>query len=400
MHPASHFEVIVLGGGTMGTAAAWALGKRGVRTLVLEQFAHVHTMGAHSGKTRIIRHAYAEGPEYVPLVQRADELWLELESATGRKILHRTGGVEMSVPGNRQARDARASAEHWNLPFEWLTGAEVRARWPQFRVPDEWEACYSPQSGLLRVEPALHGLGDAARALGVTIRDRTPVTGWSEDGDGIRVEMAGDTYRADRLIVTAGAWSDRMLADLGLPLSVLRKTLFWFAVDDPARFAPDRFPIFIADSVETGIYGFPIVDGSGLKVANHRGGQSVDPDTVDRTVYPGEEADVAAFVTSMLRGVTPQVVEHAACLYTMTPDEDFILDHHPAMPSVVFGAGFSGHGFKFATAIGEHLANLALDPTTTPFPRLALARFSPRATLARPIASEQPRPEAPQHADA
>src|SRR5918999_2441526 len=131
MQPANHFEAIVLGGGTMGSAAAWALGKRGVRTLVLEQFRHVHALGSHSGKTRIIRHAYAEGPEYVPLVQRADALWLELEAATGRKVLHRTGGLDMSVPGNSQARDARRSAEQWGLPFEWLTGSEVRGRWPQ-----------------------------------------------------------------------------------------------------------------------------------------------------------------------------------------------------------------------------------------------------------------------------
>src|SRR3712207_1547160 len=140
MPSANHFEAIVLGGGTMGSAGAWALGKRGVRALVLEQFHHVHPFGAHSGKTRIIRHAYAEGPEYVPIVQRADALWLDLEAATGRKVLHRTGGLDMSAPGDTQAGDARRSAEHWGLPYEWLTGSEVRARWPQFLIPDEWEA--------------------------------------------------------------------------------------------------------------------------------------------------------------------------------------------------------------------------------------------------------------------
>jgi sarcosine oxidase/N-methyl-L-tryptophan oxidase len=376
MQPANHFEAIVLGGGTMGSAAAWALGKRGVRTLVLEQFRHVHALGAHSGKTRIIRHAYAEGPEYVPLVQRADALWQELEAATGRQVLHRTGGLDMSAPGNTQARDARRSAEHWGLPFEWLTGAEVRARWPQFLIPDEWEACYSPQAGFLRVEPALHGLGDAARALGVKIREEEPVRAWSGDGGGVRVETDRATYRADRLIVTAGAWAGRLLADLGLPLTVRRKTLFWFAVDDPASFAPDRFPIFIADLVDAGMYGFPILAEPGIKVANHRGGLTVDPDTVDRTVHPGEEADVAAFVTTMLRGVTGRVVESAACLYTLTPDEDFVLDRHPAVPGVVFGAGFSGHGFKFATAVGEHLVDLVSDPSTQPYRILTLNRFA------------------------
>jgi glycine/D-amino acid oxidase-like deaminating enzyme len=232
MQPANHDEVVVLGGGTMGTAAAWSLGKRGSRTLVLEQFKHVHSMGAHGGKTRIIRHAYAEGPEYVPLVQRADALWLELEEVTGRRVLHRTGGLDMSSPGNSQARDARRSAEHWGLPFEWLSGQEVRARWAQFLIPDDWEVCFSPQAGFLRVEPALHGLGDAARALGVTIREEEAVRSWRADGGGIRVETDRGAYFADRLIVTSGAWSSRMLADLGLPLTVRRKLLFWFAVDD------------------------------------------------------------------------------------------------------------------------------------------------------------------------
>ena len=162
MQLGTHHDVIVIGGGTMGTAAAWALGKRGGRTLVLERFGHVHAMGSHSGKTRIIRHAYAEGAEYVPLVQRADALWLELEQATGRKILHRTGGLDMAAPGEDQARDARRSAEHWGLPFEWLTGDEVRRRWPQFQIPDDWDACYSPQAGFLDVEPALHGLAGSA----------------------------------------------------------------------------------------------------------------------------------------------------------------------------------------------------------------------------------------------
>jgi monomeric sarcosine oxidase len=361
----------------MGTAAAWALGKRGVRTLVLERFGHVHSMGSHSGKTRIIRHAYAEGAEYVPLVQRADALWLELEAATGRTILHRTGGLDMSAPGQEQAANARDSAEKWDVPFEWLTGDEVRRRWPQLAIPDDWVTCYSPRSGFLDVEPALHGLGEAARALGVTIAENARVTAWAPDRDGFRVATDGATYLADRLIVTAGAWAGRLLADLGLPLEVRRKTLFWFEVEDPTRFAPERFPIFSADSAEWGMYGFPIFQHAGLKVANHRGGQTVDPETVDRTVRPGEEADVAAFVTRMLRGVSPHVIERAACLYTMTPDEHFVVDRHPTAAGAAFGAGFSGHGFKFATAIGEHLADLVLDPSAEPFPNLSLARLAP-----------------------
>jgi sarcosine oxidase/N-methyl-L-tryptophan oxidase len=168
-----------------------------------------------------------------------------------------------------------------------------------------------------------------------------------------------------------------LLADLGLPLTVRRKTLFWFAVEDPALYAPERFPIFIADMVDAGMYGFPILEGGGLKVANHRGGETVDPETVDRTVRPGEEAEVADFVATSLTGVSRRVVDSAVCLYTLTPDEDFILDRHPTIDGVVLGAGFSGHGFKFAPAVGEHLVELALEPATAPFARLAISRFAP-----------------------
>ena len=371
-----HFPVIVIGGGTMGTAAAWALGKHGVPALVLEQFGHVHTFGAHSGRTRIFRHAYAESPDYVPLVLRADELWQELEVVSGQRVLVRTGGLDLAAPGFDHAAAAHASCAQWNLPAEWLTGAEVRQRWPGYAIPDDWDASFSSQAGYLKVEPALRTLAAAARALGVTINEHEPVLTWRADGDGFVVETSTATYLADHVIVTAGPWAGRMLADLGLPLTILRKTLFWFAADAPERFTTDRFPIFIAESDAGSIYGFPIGDEAGVKVANHSGGDQVDLATVDRTVKPGEEAEVARWVESYLSGVTSRVVDSAACLYTMTPDTDFIVDHHPNNQRIAIGAGFSGHGFKFTPAIGEVLANLVLDSNSTTLPRLSLSRFS------------------------
>ena len=371
-----HLTVIVLGGGTMGSAAAWALGKRGVRSLVLEQYRHVHTLGSHGGKTRIIRHAYAESPDYVPLVQSADALWQELEGQTGEQILHRTGGLDLAAPGFRHAQDARTSAEQFGLPFEWLTGAEVRHRWPVWSVDDNWEACFSLQAGYLSVEPALHAMAAAARQGGVIIREEEQVQRWEVDGAGVRVETDRATYTADRLIVAAGAWSGQLLAGLGMPLTVLRKTLWWFQLDDPTPFAPERFPVFITESHAGEIYGFPADQEGRLKVAAHSGGEPTDPQTVERKTRPGEHRDVLATAQRLLKGIPDQVVESAVCLYTMTPDTDFIVDRIPASPQVVVAAGFSGHGFKFATAIGECLADLALDPMVTPLPRLALSRFS------------------------
>jgi monomeric sarcosine oxidase len=370
-----HYPVIVVGGGTMGSGAAWALGKRGIRALVLEQFQHVHTFGSHSGKIRIIRQAYAESPEYVPLVQRADALWTALESETGRQVLHRTGGLDMAAPGFSQARKARASAQKFGLSHEWLDGREIRSRWPAWTVGDDWEACYSTDTGFLLVEPALESLMAAATRLGVTLRDREPVREWRADGSGVWVRTDRETYTADRLIVTAGAWSGQLLASLGLPLTVLRKVVWWFEVEDPSLYTLGKFPIFIAETETGSIYGFPMYVGSGLRIANHSGGERTSPDGVDRTVRETETSDVLPFARRYLRGVTDRVVDSAVCLYTMSPDEHFVVDRHPEWPRVVLGAGFSGHGFKFATAIGEILASLALDPSSQPLPLFAIDRF-------------------------
>jgi monomeric sarcosine oxidase len=369
-------DVIILGGGTMGTAAAWALGRRGVSSLVLEQFHHIHDKGSHGGDTRIIRHAYAESPEYVPLVQRADELWRELEALSGETILVRCGGLELAAPGYSHAQAARTSALEHNLPHEWLAPAEVRSRWPQFHVPDDWEALFSADAGFLLTEPALRTMASQARQLGATFAGNTPALSWGTTGDGVYVETPSGRFSADALIVTAGAWAGRMLANLGLPLEVRRKTLWWQAVEDPADFAPDRFPVYICDSDAGEIYGFPIHGRRGLKIANHKDGEPADPETVDRTTHSGENADCLQLAEKVIPAVQPEVLHSAACLYTMTPDTDFIVDRYPTDARIAIGAGFSGHGFKFTPAIGELLANLVLDPNTRPIPRLALSRFA------------------------
>jgi monomeric sarcosine oxidase len=370
-----HFDVIVLGGGTMGTSAAWALGKRGLRTLVLEQFQHVHDQGSHGGETRVIRHAYAESPEYVPLVRRADHLWQELEAATGERVLVRCGGLELAAPGFAHARAARASGDAHGLSYEWLSPDEVMSRWPAFQVPADWDALYSPDSGFLLTVPALRGMADAARALGATILEQTPAVAWGTEADSVWVDSPVERYLAGALVVTAGAWSTRMLAQLDLPVHIRRKTLWWQAVSDPRPFDPERFPVFITDSPAGEIYGFPIYGIPGLKIANHAGGEIVDLETVDRSTGAGENRDCLELAAQVLPGVRSKVIKSAVCLYAMTPDTDFVVDRHPALPQVAIGAGFSGHGFKFAPAVGELLADLVTDPVSDSISRLRLSRF-------------------------
>ncbi|MGH2614025.1 MAG: N-methyl-L-tryptophan oxidase [Thermomicrobiales bacterium] len=378
-----HAHVIVIGGGTMGTAAAWALGRRGVRALVLEQFQHVHGMGSHGGETRIIRHAYAESPEYVPLVRRADQLWQELEAETGQHVLVRCGGVELAAPGFTHARSARASADEHHVPYEWLSPEETSRRWPGFQVPERWDALYSPDSGFLLTEPALRSMKRAATHLGAAVLEETHAITWGANPDGVWVDAERDRFEADALVITAGAWTGQILSELGLPIEVRRKTLWWQRVLDPEPYRPERFPVFITDSPDGEIYGFPVFGAAGLKIANHAGGEPTTVDSVDRATRPGENRDCVQLAAQLLPGVMPDVVKSAVCLYSMTPDTDFIVDRDPRSPRVAFAAGFSGHGFKFAPAIGELLAELIVNPRAEPAPRLRFSRFAHAAPQLR-----------------
>ncbi|HET7056017.1 MAG TPA: N-methyl-L-tryptophan oxidase [Thermomicrobiales bacterium] len=370
------WDVIILGGGTMGTAATWALSTRGVSVLVLEQFGHIHTMGSHGGGTRIFRHAYAEGPEYVPLMFHADELWCSLENELGTHIVHRVGILEMDAPGYDHAKRARSSAEKNGVELEWLDAAEIRKRWPAFAPPDDWEGGYSPIAGFLDIEAGLSGLAAVAKRGDVTFRTDEPVVGWSASEGGVRVETAQGQYLANKLIVTAGAWASSMLAELELPLEVVRKQNFWVDVDRPSSFQPEVFPVFATASDVGEIYGFPIFRRPGIKMAEHRGGDTTTPQTIDRVARDDEAQSCVDLAALAMQGVSRRVLGGVICMYTRTPDDHFIVDRHPSAPNVVLAAGFSGHGFKFTPAIGEQLANLTLDEDAEPFALFGIDRFA------------------------
>ncbi|MGI9254802.1 MAG: N-methyl-L-tryptophan oxidase, partial [Thermomicrobiales bacterium] len=339
MAPAQHVDAIVLGGGTMGSSTAWELGKRGLSAFVFEQFDHVHSMGAHGGETRVFRHAYAESPDYVPLVRRADDLWMELERESGQEILVRCGGLEMSAPGFTHASEARKSADQHGIPYEWLDPAEAGQRWPQIEFGDDWDVLFSSAAGFLRTEPALRSMMAGATSRGVELRQNEAVSAWDASDHGVWVETDRGRYTADRLFITAGPWAAKALVRLGLPLHVRRKTLWWLGVSDPAPFDPARFPVFIAQVGKGETYGFPVIDEFGLKIADHSGGDPIDPDTVDRTTRAAEAAHLIDAARSLFPCVTGDILKSAVCLYTMTPDTHFIIDRHPAHSNVVIGSG-------------------------------------------------------------
>ncbi|HVL23089.1 MAG TPA: N-methyl-L-tryptophan oxidase [Thermomicrobiales bacterium] len=370
-------DVIVIGGGTMGTAAGWALARQGRRVTVLEQHQHIHTLGSHSGHTRIFRHAYAEGPRYVPWTVEADGAWAALQERTSLHLMKRTGCLDLAAPGFGHARAARASAEAYDIAHETLTGAEVVARYPAWNLPADWEACLDPTAGFLIVEPAMRALATELRAHGGEIREHEHVLSWNATADGVNVATETGTYEAEQLIVTAGAWAGKLLSDLSLPLEVRRKPVFWFDVERREPFLPERFPVFIAENAQGEFYGLPIHGEDSIKIGVHSGGEAVDPDTMDRAVSDADLLpELMAFIAECLPGVRPRLTASSVCMYTMTPDEDFLIDRHPEHERVVFAAGFSGHGFKFAPVVGEYLAALATDAAAPVRPEFALARFA------------------------
>lgn len=377
------YDVIVLGLGGMGSAAAYHLAKRGQRVLGLERFTAPHDKGSSHGRSRIIRQAYFEDPAYVPLLLRSYELWDELERTSGQQLLTTTGGLMMGHADSGVVAGSLRSAEEHNLPHEMLDAAEIRRRYPVFTVSDDTVALYEARAGILVPENCIAAHLDLAARHGAELRFEEPAFGWeaSASGDGVRVTTAQGSYEAARLVLSPGPWAPDVMADLNLPLLVERQVLFWFdPVGSHELFMASQLPIFIwefSDGLQ--FYGFPIMDGmsGGVKVSYFRLGEPCTPETIDRRVHDDEIARIRRTVAECLPAANGRLLDSATCMYTTTPDHHFVLSLHPKHPQVVIASPCSGHGFKFASVIGEILADLAVDGTTRhPIGLFAPERFS------------------------
>ena len=372
------YDVIVAGLGAMGSAAVYHLARRGRRVLGIERFVPPHAMGSSHGRSRIIREAYFEDPLYVPLVQRAYELWDELQREASREIIVRTGGLMIGPPDGLVAGGALKSALEHGLPHERLTAVQLHERVPGFRPTVDMIGVWEPHSGYLIPETAIAAHLSLAERHGAELRTSETIVEWRADGDTVEVTTVRGAYRADRLVLALGAWMPRMLRDLELPLAIERNVLYWF---QPARrttlFDRERFPIWLSEYAPGRVwYGFPDT-GNGVKVALHHQGSAADPDALRRDVGPEEIAYIRALLRSFMPAADGALVETAVCMYTNTPDEHFIIDRHPARSQVIVASPCSGHGFKFSSAIGEQLALLALgEPSTFDLRPFRLDRFS------------------------
>ncbi|GAA3398216.1 N-methyl-L-tryptophan oxidase [Cryptosporangium minutisporangium] len=370
-------DVIVLGLGGMGSAAAHHLAARGQRVLGLEQFGPAHARGSSHGGSRIIRQSYFEDPAYVPLLLRAYELWEDLERTSGADLLTLTGGLYLGPAESTTVAGSLAAAREWGLPHQVLDAAAIRSRFPTLRPRDDEVGLYEDRAGFVRPEASVAAQLAVAGRLGAELHFEEPVLDWSANGGGVAVTTARGTYTAGHLVVSPGAWAPRVLADLGLPLRVERQVQYWFQpVGGVEPYLPERHPIYIwEDRSGVQTYGFPSIDGpdGGVKIAFFRKGTDADPDTLDREVHTEEIAAMAERSGRDLPTLPGTFLRGAACMYTTTPDEHFVIAPHPEHPRVTVACGFSGHGFKFVPVVGEVLADLAIDGTT----RHPIALFDP-----------------------
>ena len=364
-----HFDVVVCGLGAMGSAALHHLARRGQRVLGLERHTPGHDRGSSHGSTRIIRLGYFEHPAYVPLLRRAYTLWRELEAASGRRLLHVTGIAEIGPPAGPLVRGTLASARLHELSHEVLSAPELMRRFPAFRVPQDYVAVLQPEGGILAAEHSLHAQLALAAAAGADIRSGETVQAIEPRAGSVRVTTDRGIVEAGVAIVAVGAWTKTLLPEFAAGLRVTREVMAWFAPKDADLLCADRFPVFIIESRHGMHYGIPALRGepspAGIKVAkHHHRDETVDPDAYDRTVSAADQALIRAAIADHLPAANGELLEAKTCLYTMTPDGNFLIDHLPGAPNVIVASPCSGHGFKFAPVIGEALADLATTGAT------------------------------------
>ncbi|GAB3670781.1 N-methyl-L-tryptophan oxidase [Halopiger thermotolerans] len=359
------YDAIVLGVGATGSATVAHLAERGVDVLGLERYDVPHGYGSSRGLTRSFRLASAEDPTYVPLLRRAEELWTELEADHDRRLFYRTGSIDAGPAGDPLVEGAARTCEEHDLEYERLSSAALSERYPGYRLPDDYEAIYQPDGGYLVPEECIVAHVDRAHRAGATIRARERVVDWRPLEDGVRVETDRDIYEGDRLVVTAGAWTARFVEPLADVLVPERQVLAWFRPEEPARFEPDRFPVWNLQGPEGRFYGCPVHAVPGFKVGQyHHREEAVDPDAVEREPTQTDERLLREFAERYFPDGAGPTMRLQTCLFTNTPDEQFVLDTHPDHPRVVVGAGFSGREFEFAPVVGEILADLAVDGET------------------------------------
>jgi sarcosine oxidase len=374
-------DAIVLGVGGMGSAAVYHLARRGARVIGIEQFDVPHDRGSSHGLSRIIRLPYWEHPDYVPLVRRAYDLWRDLERTAGEPLLHVTGSIDGGLPDSPTIRGSLAACRSHDLAHERFDAAALGRRFPGYRLPDDHVAVFQPDGGFLVPERCTVAHVEAARRCGAAVHTRERAIEWTAGGGHVRVTTDRGDYDAARLVITAGPWLPRVFPALAQPLMVERQVVMWTRPLRPELFTPDRFPVFYVDTPRGGFYGFPADPDLGFKIGKyHHRRQATDPDAVDRTCSAEDEATLRDGIAHYFPDANGPTVAMSTCLFTNTPDGHFIIDRAPGHPEVAIAGGFSGHGYKFCSVVGEIVAELVLDDKARAIDLFALRRLPPFTT--------------------
>jgi len=382
----STYDVIVVGAGSMGMSAGYELARRGLKTLLIDAFDPPHAEGSHHGDTRLIRHVYGGGPTYVKLALRADERWRELEEASGEKLLARTGVLNVADFERYGYADRFGDAREHGVPFEDLDADGIRERWPGVRVGPGFRAMYEPNAGVLFSDKCVAAYRRLAVAAGAELLTGTFVTDVRAEGGTATVRTDKGEFYAGHAILTAGAWFRTLEPFVRLPLRAVRKVVGWFepvggaGAGGDGAFEAGRFPGFTYGDESGGYYGFPSFDGSGVKIGRHDAGLTWRPGepVAPFGALPEDEGDLRRALEAFLPGAAGRLVRGAVCKYEMTPDDHFVIDVHPEHPNVLLAGGFSGHGFKFASAVGERLADrVETGDWGADLSLFSLARFAP-----------------------
>lgn len=365
-----HYHTIVIGVGSMGSAACFHLSQRNQRVLGLEQFTSPHDRGAHGGHTRIIRKAYFEHPDYVPLLERAYANWHALEQLSGQQLYVPSGLLYAGPPGNDLLQRIREAAHLYNIPLENWDHPTLQQKFPQFRLPNDAEIMFEPDAGFLFPDKAIEVMIALSIQAGADIRQQTQVISWEADEMGVKVTTDSETFTADKLIITAGPWAGAMIPGVQQHLQITQQTLAWYTPPADAQQKSATLPCWLIaqEGVPGAYYGFPSLPDHGpcgWKVAHHHAGIPTHPDKANRVVGEDELETLGNFMQQYL-GVAPgSLITSKTCLYSYSPDEHFVIDllpNHHQRVSVAWG--FSGHGFKFTSVVGEILADLSMHGKT------------------------------------
>ncbi len=368
------YDVIVIGGGAMGSSAALTLSRRGLRVLCIEQFTPAHALGSSHGSTRIVRQAYFEKPDYVPLLQRSYELWDELSRDFGEPLFVRCGALMIGRADSEVVTGTLTSARRWGLPHEVLDAAAMRARYPQFSLPEDHIAVLETNAGYARAEASVLASIELAIDAGAEFWFETEVEAVELGPQGVHVQLSDAEVTAPKVVIATGAWAPRLANVDRYGITVTRQTVHWYRpVDgDLDRYRPDQMPVYLwqwpdgPGGADTEIYGFPYLDGEpGVKLGLYRDGPVTDPDSVDRIAVEADTANLRPVLEKSLPGLAGERMDGVACMYAGAPGDDFVLGVHPGSSGrVVVAVGFSGHGFKFMPVVGEIVADLVITGDT------------------------------------